>query len=66
MLDVDVKQVREAAEKLDQGMEGANVALLGEKKSFIKDGQWVVKDLGIAAAAEAAEGDEVVVAEAAR
>lgn len=66
LLDVDVKQVREAAERLNEGMEGASVALLGEKKSFIKDGEWVVKDLGIAAAAEAAEGEEVVVAEAAR
>ena len=56
LLDVDKAQVREAAEKLDERVKSASVALLGEKKDFVneKDG-WRVEDMGIAAAPAEAE-----------
>ena len=54
LLDVDAKQVREAAEQLDREVrvEGrGNVALLGERKGFVKEEEgWRVEDMGLAAA----------------
>lgn len=48
LLDVDRGQVRDAAERLNKGMEKASVTLLGERKGFVKEGSgWIVKDLGI-------------------
>ena len=53
LLDVDKQQVKEAAEKLNDGMGKANVAVLGERKAFVKEADgWVVKDLSMAASAE--------------
>lgn len=60
LLDVDVGDVREAAEKLNKGMENASVTLLGERKGVVKDGEWVVKDLGIVPPNEAVQVEEVV------
>jgi len=54
LLDVEVGQVKEAAEKLDHGMQCASVTLLGERKRFVKDEDWVLKDLGIVPPTEAA------------
>lgn len=54
LLDVDAAQVREAAERLDEEVrvqERANVALLGERKGFVKEEEgWRVEDMGLAAA----------------
>ena len=51
LLDVDAVQVREAAEKLNAGVKNANVALLGERKGFVKEDEgWRVEDMGLAAA----------------
>ena len=54
LLDVDVAQVKMAAEKLDHAMQDASVTLLGERKRFIKDEDWVLKDLGIVPPTEVA------------
>lgn len=54
LLDVDGKQVREAAEKLIADVEEKrSVAVLGsaEKKVFLKEEGWKVEDMGMAAAA---------------
>ena len=51
LLDADAVQVREAAEKLNAGVKNANVALLGERKGFVKEDEgWRVEDMGLAAA----------------
>ena len=61
LLDVSAEQVREAAEKVDKGVGGANVVLLGEKKGFVKENQgWRVEQMGIATPAP--EGTDVAAA----
>jgi len=58
LLDVGPEQVRQAAEKLAEGLEGrqANVALLGKETAFVKEEGWEVREMGIAKkAAEAVE-----------
>ena len=52
LLDVDARQVREAAEWVHEGVAGgAHVALLGECKGLVgQGGGWITRDLGLAAA----------------
>ncbi|KAK3677784.1 Mitochondrial presequence protease [Recurvomyces mirabilis] len=51
LLDVDARQVRQAAEEVAKALEGngANVAVLGnDKGGFVKEGEgWEVRDMGI-------------------
>ena len=57
LLDVDKKQVKEAAEKLAEGMKEASVALIGEKKGFVSERNgWRVEEMGMAAPVEVEEG----------
>ena len=56
LLDVDKHQVRETAEKLNNHVKRANVALLGERKGFVTgDNGWRVEDMGIAPPAQPEE-----------
>ena len=60
LLDVRKDNVREVAQKfLVDGMEGANLAILGEKKDWVKEGEgWEIKNLEMVQASETAgEGD---------
>jgi len=62
LLDVDAKQVREAAEKLATGMGDAHIAVLGdaEKQKFQREQSgWKVEDMGMKSAA-GEQADEVV------
>ncbi|KAK5173600.1 Mitochondrial presequence protease [Saxophila tyrrhenica] len=50
LLDVDKQQVRQAAEMLDAKMKDSSVALIGQKKEFVKESAgWRVEDMGMAA-----------------
>lgn len=53
LLDVSKEQVRDVAEKfLLDGVKNGRLAVLGQKKEFMKEG-WKVEDLGMGATAEA-------------
>lgn len=53
LLDVNKEQIRQAAERLNEDMKKANVALLGERKACVKESEgWKVEDLGVAPPAE--------------
>ncbi|KAK3700146.1 Mitochondrial presequence protease [Vermiconidia calcicola] len=61
LLDVDKHQVRDAAAKLNADIKNASVALIGEKKGFIKESDgWRVEEMGMAA--PAAEPEAAVAA----
>jgi Zn-dependent M16 (insulinase) family peptidase len=50
LLDVDKKDVRAAAERLDAAMGEASVALIGPRKSFVGEtGGWRVEEMGMVA-----------------
>lgn len=50
LLDVDKRQVRDAAEKLDAEMKKASVALIGPRREFVSDGAgWRVEEMSMAA-----------------
>lgn len=56
LLDVDQKQVLEAAEKLEAGLVNASVTVLGQKKDWISESNgWTMKDLRMVAESEAAD-----------
>lgn len=56
LLDVRKEDVREVAQKyIVEGMEGASLAVLGEKREWVNEGSgWAIKNLDIMQAAEAA------------
>ncbi|KAK3109331.1 Mitochondrial presequence protease, partial [Teratosphaeriaceae sp. CCFEE 6253] len=70
LLDVDRRQVKEAAEALAKGLEGnrVNVALLGAEKGFVREEGWEIKEMGIAkqvaGEADVGEGAEAATAAA--
>ncbi|KAK4546181.1 hypothetical protein LTR36_002318 [Oleoguttula mirabilis] len=59
LLDVDRRQVREAAERLAVDVkEKGNVVLLGKRKDFVKEGEgWRVRDMGMAGKPAAPDGE---------
>ena len=68
LLDVDKQHVKDAAVKLTEDLKkSASVALLGEKKDFVRENNgWVVKDMGAMAASEEPTDDIVAAAAAAK
>lgn len=65
LLDVSTTDVREAAGRLAEQIDDkASVALLGERKPLVLEADgWNVKDMGMASASEAEEGEEVELSE---
>ncbi len=50
LLDVDRKQVRDAAERLNAAVKDSSVALIGPRKDFAKESDgWKVEDMGMGA-----------------